>query len=173
MQNPEIEIRELTADDALQFGALRREALRTNPEAFGSTMEEENSGSEERFLKSLPNSGYFVMGAFKAGRLVGLCGFLQEVRLKIKHKGTIWGMFVQPDARGYGIGRQLLESSVERAFKIEEIEQILLSVVDENEAACCLYESFGFKKYGTEGRALKKDGKYWDEHLMVIFKDNF
>jgi RimJ/RimL family protein N-acetyltransferase len=172
MQNQEIEIRELIIDDADALTRLRQTALKTNPEAFGSTIEEEKGDNGERFKKSLQNGGYFVLGAFKNGELVGTCGFLQESRLKTKHKGTIWGMFVQPDARGFGIGRKLLKSAVETAFKIEGVEQIILYVVDENQAACSLYESFGFKKYGTELRALKKDGQYWNEHLMVIFKDD-
>ncbi|MES2766213.1 MAG: GNAT family N-acetyltransferase [Bacteroidota bacterium] len=172
MQNQEIEIRELTIDDADKLTHLRQIALKTNPEAFGSTIEEEKGDDGERFKKSLETGGYFVLGAFKNSELVGMCGFIQEKRLKTKHKGTIWGMFVQPEARGLGIGRNLLKSGVEKAFKNEEVEQIILYVVDENQAACNLYESFGFKTYGTEMRALKKDGKYWDEHLMVIFKDD-
>lgn len=173
MQNQEIEIRELTIDDADALTRLRQTALKTNPEAFGSTIEEERGETGERFKKSLVNGGYFVMGAFKGGELVGTCGFLQEARLKTKHKGTIWGMFVQPEARGFGIGKMLLKSAVEKAFTIEEVEQITLYVVDENKAAYSLYDNFGFKKYGTELRALKKDGQYWNEYLMVIFKEDF
>jgi len=34
-----------------------------------------------------------------------------------------------------------------------------------------LYESFGFKTYGTEPRTLFVNGQYINEHLMVLIVD--
>jgi RimJ/RimL family protein N-acetyltransferase len=51
----------------------------------------------------------------------------------------------------------------------ERVEALQLSVVSENEAARRLYGSLGFAEYGLEKRALKQDGRYYDEVLMVKF----
>ncbi|WP_231638635.1 GNAT family N-acetyltransferase [Paenibacillus sp. JCM 10914] len=37
-----------------------------------------------------------------------------------------------------------------------------------NEPGKKLYESIGFQVYGVEPRALKYEGQYWDETLMVL-----
>jgi RimJ/RimL family protein N-acetyltransferase len=48
---------------------------------------------------------------------------------------------------------------------------VQLSVVNDNKAACRLYGAMGFVAYGYEKRALKQDGRYYDELLMVKFLD--
>ena len=55
------------------------------------------------------------------------------------------------------------------AKRITDIEQIHLTVVSSNKAANSLYASFGFVTYGIEKNALKVDGTYFDEELMVLF----
>ena len=51
------------------------------------------------------------------------------------------------------------------------VEMVQLAVVNENKAACRLYGVMGFVEYGYEKRALKQDGRYYDEVLMVKFLD--
>jgi RimJ/RimL family protein N-acetyltransferase len=48
---------------------------------------------------------------------------------------------------------------------------VQLHVVSENEAARRLYRAMGFVEYGYEKRALKQDGRYYDDVLMVNFLD--
>jgi len=58
---------------------------------------------------------------------------------------------------------------LERASKIEGIEQIMLSVVTTQDAAIKLYRSLGFESFGCERRALKIGDRYLDEENMVLF----
>jgi len=51
------------------------------------------------------------------------------------------------------------------------VEMVQLGVVNDNKAACRLYGAMGFVEYGYEKRALKQDGRYYDELLMVKFLD--
>ncbi len=48
---------------------------------------------------------------------------------------------------------------------------VQLTVMSENEAARRLYRALGFVEYGVEKNALKQDGRYYDEVLMVKFLD--
>src|SRR6266478_4385947 len=71
-----IEIRRLVqenAADAALYRDIRLEALRANPEAFGSTFEIENALSLSWFFDRLGTSTVF--GAFPNTELVGIAGF--------------------------------------------------------------------------------------------------
>lgn len=51
----------------------------------------------------------------------------------------------------------------------QHVEQILLTVVDDNLPAIHLYEKHGFQVYGIEPLALKKGTVYKNEVLMILF----
>ena len=74
-------------------------------------------------------------------------------------------MYVCPNARKAGVGRRLVETIIEYAR--ERVELIQLAVVSENEPARRLYERLGFVEYGLEKKALKQDGRLYDEVLMA------
>ena len=60
---------------------------------------------------------------------------------------------------------------LKQAKKCDGLEQIKLAVVSDNSSAKKLYRSLGFKTYGVEPNALKYNGKYFDEDLMVLIFD--
>lgn len=93
---------------------------------------------------------------------------MRESCLKTCHKGNVFGIYVKPDFRGKSIGKALLTELIEQAKKCEGLEQINLAVVTENHSAKKLYDSLGFEVYGTERNALKFNGNYFDEDLMVL-----
>jgi GNAT superfamily N-acetyltransferase len=61
---------------------------------------------------------------------------------------------VEPEYRGRGIGRALIERTVEWA-KSKELPGIMLETQDNNVAACQLYERCGFKLYGFDTQLYK------------------
>ncbi|WP_347277469.1 hypothetical protein [Pseudanabaena sp. FACHB-2040] len=48
------------------------------------------------------------------------------------------------------------------------MRRVNLTVVTQQEGAICLYQSFGFRIYGTEQETFSKDGQFYDEHLMTL-----
>ena len=167
-----MEIRQITATDAAAWWALRLRALRESPEAFGSTYDEAAGRplgvAARRALPDPDAPDTFTLGAF-APELVGFVGFEREEGRKNRHKGSIWGMFVAPESRGQGIGRALLAALVARARQQADLEQIILVVVSENDAARELYRAFGFTTYGVEPRSLRDGERYYGEDLMVLW----
>ncbi len=121
--------------------------------------------TNERYVARLACS--VVLGAYDAGRIVGMIGFRREQGPKDNHKGLVWGFFVEPDYRQFGVGTALMAALIAEARK--SVEQILLSVVEGNAAAAAFYERFGFKRYGLEPKALKSSTGYDNEILMVHF----
>ena len=163
-------IRILIESDAHLYQELRLNALKINPEAFGSTYEREVEFSLETVKDRIkPLRDKFVVGAFdNRNSLVGIVTFIRETNLKIQHKGNVFGMYITPDSRGQGLGKSLMKEVISRAKNSSGLEQINLTVVSDNHSAKKLYRSMGFEIYGTERNALKYNGRYFDEDLMVL-----
>jgi RimJ/RimL family protein N-acetyltransferase len=155
--------RRLAADDVELFRDIRLEALRCNPEAFGSTFAAESVNPSSWFADRLSSS--FVLGALRDRELLGIAVLIIQRGDKMAHKGVLVGMYVRPQAGGAGVGRQLVEAIIDLARR--HVELIQLSVVKENERARRLYAGLGFVEYGVEIHALKQGGRYYDEILMA------
>jgi ribosomal protein S18 acetylase RimI-like enzyme len=163
MNAAQIQVRRLMTADAILYRDIRLEALKQNPEAFGSTFEAESVQPLTWFADRLGSSAVF--GAFCDSDLLGVAGFLARKGQKETHKGALWGMYVRSDARKAGVGRRLVETVIDHARLC--VELIQLSAVSDNEQARRLYASLGFVAYGIEKNALKQGGRYYDEVLMA------
>jgi ribosomal protein S18 acetylase RimI-like enzyme len=166
-------VRVLTPEDAVVFAKLRRERLEKEPRAFAESLAEHDAlplpKIAERLKRSCEN---FVVGAFTANaELVGMAGFGRNTRVKSRHKGVIWGVYVRPAWRGSGVGRALLSELILQARAVPGLEQIHLSVATSQKAAKRLYESLGFRVFGHERHALKVEGEYVDEDHLVLWLD--
>ncbi|QKE72574.1 GNAT family N-acetyltransferase [Arthrobacter citreus] len=163
-----MEIRKLTLEDLPEFIRLRKEGLILSPEAFGESISEYELKTMEQHTNNFPKTfDNFIVGAFDEEELVGVAGFYQKRSEKMKHKGTIWGMYVNPNYRGKGVGKKVLGQAIQHATQIEDILQIELAVISSNISAKKLYESVGFESFGTEKRALFVTGEFYDEDHMV------
>lgn len=59
------------------------------------------------------------------------------------------GIFVQPEARGLGVGTALLDA-VERQAAATELDRVRLDVIDTNPRARSLYERRGYREHATQ-----------------------
>lgn len=162
----QLKIRRLTAEDATLYKALRLEALRNYPEAFGSDYEAEKDRPVERYATRLESEQSMTFGAFHENELVGVVTIVCSEPVKMRHRANLFAMYVTPRVRKQQVGRQLVEEALRTLKQHPVIEQIHLSVVRTNEAAKALYRSLGFESYAIEPRALKIDDTYHDEELM-------
>ena len=156
-------LRRLSPADAALFRAIRLEGLTRDPDAFSSTFEEESERALSFFAERLAASAVFA--ACRGPDLLGVAGFYVQPGPKHRHKGTLWGMYVRPQARGAGVGARLIDAVLEHARAY--VELVELTVISENQAARRLYRRFGFEEYGLEKRAAKYRGRYHDDVLMA------
>jgi RimJ/RimL family protein N-acetyltransferase len=162
-------IRILGPADAGAWRALRLDALRLHPEAFGAAYEDEAGLPEQAFRDRLaPPAPGAVFGAWAGGALLGTTGLRVEPRAKLRHKGVVWGVFERTEARGQGLSTALLAAVVAHA-RAAGLERLQLTVVTSNATARGLYDRAGFRIYGVERHALRLGpGRYVDEELRVL-----
>ncbi|MGV8954921.1 MAG: GNAT family N-acetyltransferase [Cypionkella sp.] len=160
-------IRQLSADDAIAYRAVRHEALVNHPEAYGSSAESFAALSDDDLGQTLSRMTFF--GVFAEGSLGGIVAFGQTQGEREQHRGWLYQVYVQPRLRGTGAALALIETAVEHARS--RVLQIHLGVGAHNHPAVRLDRRAGFTIYGTEPLALFVNGRYVDEHLMVRFLD--
>ena len=167
-------IRRLRAEspiDVAQYWQVRNQGLKEFPDAFTTSYEEGLATAPEKLAKRFggENSDDFVIGAFsETDQLLGCTGFERNTRTKQRHQGKVLGMYVIPEARGTGLGREILAALLIEAKQLNGLEQIVLSVTHSNEGARLLYISMGFVTFGIEHNAIKVGQNYVDKEFMAL-----
>lgn len=164
-----VTIRRLGPPDVEAWRAIRLEALKSAPEAFGQSYEHASEQPIEHFLRGVSGM-HPIFAAFAGDTAVGTAGFYVMDGPKVGHRGMLWGMYVAPGHRGTGLARRLIATVIAHAEPL--VEQIHLHVVTVNPRAYSLYRSMGFVSYGIEPRALRYQGRDYDETLMVRILDS-
>ncbi|HEU5088510.1 MAG TPA: GNAT family N-acetyltransferase [Roseiflexaceae bacterium] len=167
----QIEFRQSQADDAPAYRALRMQALREHPEAFGADVAESEAIPLDTWRSRLEpqpeesaTAATFVAQAGEA--LVGMMTIVRMNGAKVRHSANIYAVYVDPVYRGQRIGEQLLAICADWAAR-RGVMQIKLSVTTTNQSARRLYERCGFEVYGTDPAVLKLGDTFYDEYLMV------
>jgi ribosomal protein S18 acetylase RimI-like enzyme len=162
------EVRLLIEEDAPAFWNLRLEALEREPRSFAESPEEHRQTPVSSVAHRLRNGGpnNFVVGAFERGSLIGTAGFLRGDRIKTRHQGRVWGVYVTGTARNQGIGRKMFDVLLSTARGLNGLTTIALTVAEDNRPAVELYRSLGFAVYGNDPCGLRVEGVCVAELLM-------
>lgn len=144
------EVRRVRPEDWAAVRDLRLAALRTDPMAFGSTLEREQAYPAERWQERARSSSSgdqqatFVATA-PDGQLVGMATILRQPA-----GAGLFGMWVHPSRRGTGLGGRLLDTALRWLREIEPTATVTLEVNRQQGAAVGLYRSRGFEFSGHE-----------------------
>lgn len=170
-----IVVRKIQPHESLHYRSIRLACLRTAPDNFGSTYEEEMSNPKLKFETYIEqeHDECFMFGAFDNGNLIGIVGFERVERQRARHRGEVVQMYVDAAYRGQNIGEQLLRGLIEQAFSVQGVEQLQLSVIARNHAAITLYEKIGFQAFGIQPRYFKIGKQYLDQQFMQLLKSEY
>lgn len=102
--------------------------------------------------------------ALDGEKVIGWCDVGSLNRPVFEHAGVL-GMGIINGYRGKGIGRRLLNTTLQAA-KERGLSRVELTVREQNTIAIQLYESVGFFKEGRHINAVKINGNY-ENHLSM------
>ncbi len=160
-------MRRIRPDEGAALRDVRLRALGTDPAVFGSTWEREAELTDgewaDRALDSARGDERATFVAEVDGRLMGLVGgYRAEPGASTIHVISMW---TDPEVRGRGIGRALIEAVVAHA-RITGAERVDLRVMRTNSSARALYEAAGFVP--GEGEPPPTIDACRDEDWMVL-----
>ena len=153
-----VQVRRVRAGEGPQLRELRLRALRDTPHAFASSHRLEVAQPEahwsELALASEKGQDAVVLVAMHDRRWIAMAAsrwFDQEAGI-----AQLWGMWVEPAARGRGVGRTLV-SAVASWAAARGAAVLRLGVTDPAAEVASFYEQLGFRRTG-ESRRLPPDG---------------
>jgi ribosomal protein S18 acetylase RimI-like enzyme len=167
-------IRKLTDADVRAFREIRIEMCGAHPEAFGQTPEEAAETPDDKFIEWMSPSDVFpekfVLACFEEDRIIGTAAFRRSESRKGRHRGWIWSVYVRPEGRGKGIGRQLMQRLIDETSRMDGLELLALTVALTQTGARTLYASLGFFTNGLILHEYKlPDGRYVDCEEMMLW----
>jgi ribosomal protein S18 acetylase RimI-like enzyme len=144
-----VEVRRVTSDEWEALCDVRLRALADAPDAFGTTHAEAVSRADDWWrdwaTKSAHSDTQAMVLAWDGDDAVGSAGTFATD----DGAWQVISMWVEPGARGNGVGRALLEAVVAWAREHDANRPIRLSVTDGNDSARRLYERYGFADTGV------------------------
>ncbi|MCM3727801.1 GNAT family N-acetyltransferase [Neobacillus cucumis] len=163
---------------AMEKDAKRLSKVRVQIDGETENMDREQGEAyidESGFIQSIKNDTESLNNLFLVAEVSGeIVGFSRCEGNKLKrssHK-VEFGVCVLKEYWGFGVGRNLLEQSVQWADN-NGIHKIMLNVLETNEKAIKLFQKYGFEVEGVLKKdKLLSDGKYYNTILMGRFNEN-
>ncbi len=127
--------------------------------------------SEKEWLKENQNKYNFAIVLKESDKLIGNISLIE---VDLIHRNAVLGIFIGDDSnRGKGYGKEAIKLLLEYGFNNLNLNNIMLSVYSFNKRAIKVYESLGFKKFGTRHKSHYFKGKFYDEIQMEILKEEY
>ena len=155
-------------NDAEAIIALMKQVMDETPylacssEEFDMTVED-----ERRFLRARADDPRDTfIAAWSDGAPIGTgSGRAVGAKSRERHRAML-GICLLRAYWGRGVGSRMLETVLDMARSAGFL-QLELEVDAENQRAIRMYQRFGFQEYGRLTNAIRRDGQFFDEILMV------
>ena len=152
------------------YREVRLDALRGAPRAFWTTHAEAEARTDDQWRQMVtqPHERSRTWLAMRDDQAVGSVG---SFRLPEQPAGEciLVGMWVDPTARGLGVG-ELLVRTVLEAAAAQGLDRVVLEVAHENEPAVALYERLGFVATGRTGE-MPHDPSITEFEMEYLLRD--
>ncbi|GAA3736464.1 GNAT family N-acetyltransferase [Plantactinospora mayteni] len=148
------------SDDWVSWREIRLRSLRQDPAAFGSTHEREAAFTEQTWRSRLDGTSGPSVLAYAGDEVVGIgAGWLHG-----PGRLMVVAMWTEPDRRGQGVGRQVLDHLI--GWARERDLRVDLWVADANPDARRLYERYGFHADGRN-EPIREGAEATMSHLVL------
>lgn len=126
---------------------------------------------EKEWLKRCQNQYNFAIVLKENDKLIGNVSFGD---VDLIHRNAMLQIFIgDEENRDRGYGKEAIKLLLEYGFNNLNLNNIMLNVYSFNKRAIKLYESLGFKKFGTRHKSHYFKGQFYDEIQMEILKDEY
>jgi len=157
------------------YRALMLDAYARHPDAFTSSVDERAAlplAWWQARLAQGPDAAEAVWASVAGDVILGVAGLSFERREKVRHKATLFGMYVRPEQRAQGLGRALVQAVLAHARACPHIALVQLTVSEGNAGAMALYRAAGFEAWGCEPLAVRVgDGFVRKWHMGCLLTD--
>ncbi len=169
-----IEVRSLRAGDGGVLREVRLAALAANPGAFLETHEEVAADADDlwaaRAAASTGEGDQLVLVAFDGERPVGMAGIARDIGQRRRHRATLWGVWLDPECRGRGVGRRLVQGALDWATTAG-VRAVYLEVVENEDPSWSLYGRLGFVRREVDPFGAHVDGRFVALERLVLVLD--
>jgi len=167
--NTVVNIREATPDDAQELINLFKKIGSKTSFLLMDHLGLDISVEKEKEYLSKANgeitTKYFI--AIINNKIVGNCGIKGHDNYKTKHNVNL-SIAILNEYSNKGLGKLLLEHTINYARITQEVKNIFLEVREDNIYAIKLYENIGFVKCGSMPNKVFENGKYYSELIYVL-----
>ena len=129
---------------------------------------------EEKWIESLSATKdvySFAIETLEDNKYIGGCGINS---IDWKNSVAVVGIFIgDKQYWGKGYGTDSMKTLIKFIFEQMNVNKIRLNVFSFNERAIKSYKKCGFKIEGTLRQELYRDGKYYDDILMGILREEW
>jgi L-amino acid N-acyltransferase YncA len=152
-----------------EYKILRLNALRNDPSAFSSELEEVVNDTNEDWKNKLSEdqeNNHKLVFAEYGGRLIGMgsIGFYKKERFK--HNASIEALYVEPEYRGQGVATGLLESMIELARENSVISDLISYIYGTQVESINLHKKLGFEVVGAIKDFVHTKDKDFDMFIL-------
>lgn len=163
----EFEIRDSVIEDAEQLIEHKLIVTKENPDTLATLIENHyvSIDEQEEAINTVGPNDYKRV-AVVDDKIVGIINMKQDLRKKFEHIAQ-FGISVQQNYAGIGIGSSLIKGALEFAENNPMIEKVILTVFSNNPGAIRLYERFGFEEESRLLDQVKLEDSYTDLVYMT------
>ncbi|NHF71832.1 GNAT family N-acetyltransferase [Paracoccus xiamenensis] len=166
MTTAPIRLWQLTPDRAAEWMAIRLEALRTAPEAFGSSIDDWDGRPLEDFAARLAGCSMWAAGT-TPGQPQAVASWEPDMSPAEPDLGWVMSVYVRPSARGQGLGDAIFSRLIADAARAG-MTRLGLHVGQNNLAAQALYERAGF--VATGGPPMRNERGFWEIEMRRMLR---
>jgi RimJ/RimL family protein N-acetyltransferase len=134
-----------------------------------NTLEDERKWVEG--LSASKDNYSFAIETLEDGKYIGGCGLNS---IDWKNSVAVVGIFIgDKNYWGKGYGTDAMEVLIRFIFEQMNIHKVKLNVFSYNERAIKSYEKCGFKVEGVIRQEIFRDGRYYDDIIMGLLKEEY
>ncbi len=140
-----------------------------NPDLIAPfSIEDENEWFEAQ--RKSQDSKTFAILTLDSDRLIGNCSL---ARISWKNRSAVFGILIgDKSCWGKGYGTDATRTMMRYAFEEMGLNRVELWVFANNLRAIRCYEKVGFKHEGTRRQVLFRNGRWLDDHVMALLRED-